>query len=536
MLQLPGDKTMESLQDKYSAIIKELRSHAAPLTIEELADRLGWSIRTTRRHIIVLEKKRRITFEVGEKGRKLYRPFTKAERESFEKKRGKEPKPYFSKEEEIIQRYEKYREIHEQKEKILDFLQAQRADELRKSIVDYLAGTLNKLESKQRLTDADRKQKLRCEKEIARFEKALSFSNSQLLLEISQKAEDKDVTVGGTDASLENQSLFLRIGNVPAMLNFTFTAAAANIVTLEEGIKVLPEKVLLRPKRPYPITSEHMEELSSAYPEMSIEERYNVSFTMMNTLHLELDEEVLLPVNAPEILFHDGRLVPPHIHYLDLKDEPRRSLTWKNIQKTLAVRQNAQKTKTKLVGVVKTFHPKTALVSHILDYACSQIIKDWQYGSLPRDERIALSFLLRDRQATGVFLIEERHVNLATPRDEKSARGVLPERYYEAYAKSLDELKTCAFYLKYKDFITRYEFPFHASQDIQTIGEDIADLAYYLSLPQTRGRRLVTGTEPAAVPVVVVEADRKSREWVSSLADLGTNVFRSAFVRKLGIK
>lgn len=353
----------------------------------------------------------------------------------------------------------------------------------------------------------------------------------------------------GTDGSLHRLDLVFQIFRIPAMMNLVFTAAAAVKIAMKNGKKIpIDPKDEIRKRPEYPLYSaeEYIEELGTAFPHLSEGARNMVAYTMLDIVHYGLDRDSIITSSVgiegqsldlnPIILFHDGRVTPSNIHYLDLLGlHPRpghpedRALrlramkTWDALIKAVEVRNLAETHGVTYVGVVK--RPVKPYFALMVDKILHENF-DFPRGEL-RNDTLAMSLILDPGESSCTLSINPKQINLGTPQLESSAKDVL-QRDYATYEGYLEKLAHWVFYLNAgahgHSYVCRYEF-FDGNEFPENRMNEISRYALSLASPSPRGDasdlRSIKRNE--VIPSPIVAADYEASEWGKKISAILEN-------------
>lgn len=349
----------------------------------------------------------------------------------------------------------------------------------------------------------------------------------------------------GTDGSLHRLDLVFQIFRIPAMMNLVFTSAAAVKIAIKNGEKIPIEpkdEIKRRPAYPLYSAEEYVEELGTAFPHLSESARNMVAYTMLDIVHFELDHESIRTASVgieeqssdlnPIILFHDGRVTPSNIHYLDLLGlHPRpghpedRALglramkTWQALIRAVEVRNLAETHGVTYVGVVK--RPVKPYFALMVDKILHENF-NFPRGEL-RNDTIAMNLILEPGESSCSLSINPRQINLGTPQSKTSAKEVL-QRDYATYAGYLEKLTHWVFYLKADWYVCRYEF-FDGNEAPERKTNEISRYALSLASPSPRGdvSDLRSFKRNEIVPSPIVAADYEASEWGKKISTILEN-------------
>lgn len=346
----------------------------------------------------------------------------------------------------------------------------------------------------------------------------------------------------GSDGSLNKLDLVFQIFQIPAMMNLIFTSASTVKIAINNGRKVkIDPKYEIQRRPAYPLYSaeDYVEDLGTAFPYLSEGERNMVAYTMLDIVHFGLDHDAIKSALVgvqdasedlnPVILFHDGRLMPSNIHYMDLlglhprsnhpQDRartPRATKTWDALAKTVEVRHLAEIHNVLAVGVVK--RPAKPYFAMMIDKLLSEAM-GFPRGEL-RNDALAMGILLKPNESSCVVSIKPDQINIGDPSSISGAKRIL-QRDYATYKEYLTRLKHWAFYLNSHDYVCRYEF-FDSSESPDEVMRGISKYALTLASQSPRGDSsdLHSPKRMEVTPSPIVAADFESNEWGKKISSM----------------
>jgi len=346
-----------------------------------------------------------------------------------------------------------------------------------------------------------------------------------------------DGVMAGTDASRDEAALAVTVFGAPVVMELAFSGAAAYVVEYEKGIK-RNEEILRKPKFPMTAAEEHLEELSSKFPELEPHERGLIAYIYMDRLHFALDEHII-SLKEPKVLFRDGPVRPGYSYYSiytglypdsekDVAKAGLSSSAWQALEKAASNARKALTRNIALAGVVKT--PSKPLFSVLIDWALKDIIPGWKPGILRNDQQI-LNLLMNEREMTCVIQVNTKWSVLGrVASSEAELRELLGKhlgRFADPYLSNLEALNHYSFFLNTAGFSSRYDVVINDPCKCK----DLAQLAYFLSGPAPR---MFLTKKFEVIPSLVAVADKEASSWVATLSELIQDRLVEAIYRAYG--
>ena len=485
-------------------IVALLSRATRPLSIEEIADSLRISIRTARRHIIELEREGIVKAEVFGR-RKLY---SLARRATLDEYMAPTAEPLTAVEA-MAERARAMKRLYEDTrllERMREIVHSTPPWELQRQLIDHLRDKARRLEGKR---DEDSRHVCERYKKAAKRIEATRWVGRPIPIE---PPPDDDVLITGSDASRDMIELMFYAGHIPLTIRAGVVAYVCIPLELRaEGARF--RDPIRRPEFPYVAGGHYLKEFT--YEPMDEEERRVINLILMNTAHFTEDKELIVALR-PRVHFHEGRLIPPHPHYLDFKPA-RRMYQRKCFLAALELKRAAVDFKCELVGSVKDTHPETQVITHVVSMLLEELAgRDSMAEHVMVDEHAAASLLLGEGYTSWVVVTDLKSVYLAG--EEGSARSVLGDDY-ETYVKYLEELSYATFYCTHRAGVARYDIFPHGMGDLVERRNRIASYADAIASPLT-GRQYDVGRYRVAVPSVVSVADGEAKAWAKRVADI----------------
>jgi len=388
-------------------------------------------------------------------------------------------------------------------ERIRDFAHSVHPHELKRKLIDHFKDKARRLEGRR--DEESRRMREWYERLVRRIEATEWIGK---LSAIRDPTEETLIT--GSDASHDMIELLFYAGYIP----LTIRAGVVSYVCVPLEFKVEEPRwcdPIRKPEFPF-VGSPYLREFT--YEPTGEEEGGVINTILMNTVQFMADKELILD-QRPGIHFHDGRLIPPHPHYLDFKPTTRRKYLWRCFSSAVELKREARDNKCELVGVVKKTHPEAQVLAHVVSMLLEEFMGRDYSGLLTDNELAAASLLLGEEQVSWVIVTNLKSVYLP-PEEEKSARRVL-EDDYDLYIRRLEELSYATFYCVHRAGTARYDMFNYG--DLIARRDRIASYANAIASPLT-GHQYEVGRHSVAVPSVVSVADSEARAWAKRVADI----------------
>lgn len=506
-------------------ILNALRQHPNILmTIEDVAREAQFSEKTVRTYVD----------ELIDDGDIKAKKIGNTQYYHFEQEIREEDKWYPDKVSEIAGRYEFIKDIRKiGRGKIRKFIANSTPQEALEELIDDYEREIGRLRKVARSRE-EKERRWTLEKKCYILRNGVRMFGDTFFEKIDRESVDsRSVAMVGSDASMKFEDFLVRVIGIPIILNLFFSVGSAAYLRYEDG-RIKEKDLVRRPKQPKTAAEDYLEEMSSQYLGLAPSAQYGLSYSLMNNIHYQLDNDAMSKWES-DYHFHDGRLLPGHIDYLDLIREPRAEVTWKSIVYANSVKENAKLLKTTLLGVVKD--PMKSYLAEIIDYLLYQEFagSGWKRGLISNDKHL-LNFLMKDGEITTVvrenpyfvYVFDDAHGSLDKRLlNAKAIRRELGERRAESYSSFLREFMYDAFYLKKAESITRYEF-FSAEGNLPIRNTSSPVIYEYgISPPSGRiGSPAKKGIE--VIPNVLTFAHHEAFKWRENVG----NVLKGDIMRR----
>ena len=489
-------------------VLNLLNKSQHPMTIEEIADQLHLSIRTARRALSSLERKALVKITtLGNK--KLYQPVLYHNLEKFMK--AEVTGIPLTTLEDIAERYKRLKIDTKIQIRCKDYVRNTKPQELKKELIDFLKERIDAL-SRNKNEENQRKIN-RLKKDLALLEGMEWIGNISPIRE--EALPEDNFTITGSDASRDFLDMVWQCDFIPIIIRASIIACVGVPFKYTNGE---PEygRMIRRPEIPLAAGGMFLEELSTRYPNLDETQRNILSLILMNTAHFEFDREIIVKLK-PNIHFHDGRLLPPHMHFMDFYYEWRRDALWRCFSSALDLKSNAERMKCEIVGVVKEPHGETTVFSKILAMLLEKEA-NIKYGTYPIEEFGAAKLFLDERTASWVIKVKPSKIYL--PADaESSARTVLKEDF-ERYLNHLKQSDYAFFLCRHRNGgIVRYDFYSYNGENSIIRRDNVASYADFIA-ESLIGKQWRPERYLVSVPSVVAIADNESKNWVKTVANI----------------
>ena len=495
--------------------LKVLHRAGRPLSIDEIADRLGISIRTARRIVSKLEDKGLVSsMTVGRK--KLYKPTLRSQQlTAF-----LESEQYSLLEVEAIPKRIKAmtkKEVQTAYKLAKEHILNTKPEELRKELIDFLEDEIKRMANK-------RGEEVRRSIEKMERDKVMLASMEWIggMRHIGHNVDtDHEIIVTGSDASDDSLYIIWHCGPIPIAIHAHVVACVG--VPWEISKEGYEERGIIRqPEFPLSAGDMYFEDLSSKYPGLDESQRRTIGLINMNTAHYEFDKRLIVK-EPPDIHFHDGRLLPPHMHYLDFVYEWRREPLRRCFEAAVSLKEMARRLRCELVGVVKEPHPQMQIMKKVVAMLISKNCTNVKYLELAThmEELFLLDELLSNNTVS--WIIKFKPMGTYLEGQEEQAKKVLGERELYIYTRYLKDFEFCFFYAKHRDGgVARYDIYCYDDSHASLIQrrDRISIIANSLAMPLIESHYRPERRYRVSVPNVVAIADRESRGWARSVANI----------------
>jgi DNA-binding Lrp family transcriptional regulator len=514
----------EEKRGRFVDVLEVLRNKSRPVDINEIADELGLSVRSVRRRVRELEERGLVETKVIA-GKKLY--ILKA---TPTLNRFMETLSPLTKVEEIMLRIKSFEKIFdkETQDSIREHILNTKPEEIKRELQDFLSEKLKALENK---SDEESRRRRDMLQEHLRIVKSITIFGNIQRCEDPPLGRERRLVITGTDASRYLLEIRWDIGMVPIFFNLMILSSSAVIGEFENGFDASNYTYFDEPRFPISAGEMYIEELSTRYSNLDEAEKNILSMIWMNTTHYDFDRRVIMQWR-PIIHFHDGRLLPPHMHYIDFYHEHRREALWRCFGEALNLKEIARRMCCHLVGVVKEPHPETEIMSKVVNMLLEKLGKnEYEKFFSIRDFEV-MDLILEEGYASWITFIHPLAIYLPTSSEEDKAKKIFGEEDLERYRNHLKDSDYCYFYIKHaKHGIARYDFykPENNDEIINTQNK-IASFAHKLAVPMV-GQQTDLGRLLVYVPNVVSFADDRAKMWAKSVATQLFHYLRTKLLR-----